>query len=108
MSLLEKTIAIAVQAHTGQNYRSGQPYIFHPLRVMTRVETKEEKIVSTLHDVVEDTAWTFAQLAEAGFAPNIIDALDCVTKREGEEYSRATVLRQFCYFSERSIKSGNK
>jgi (p)ppGpp synthase/HD superfamily hydrolase len=87
MSLLETALNIAVKAHAGQIQRNGQPYIFHPLRVMARVETEDEKIVAVLHDVVEDTAWTFPQLAEAGFPPHLIAALDCVTKREGEDYS---------------------
>ena len=87
MSLLEEALRIATQAHAGQVDRYGQPYILHPLRVMARVETVDEKIVAILHDVVEDTDWTFPQLREAGFPTHIIEALDCVTKREGEEYS---------------------
>ncbi len=87
MSLLETAQKIAVEAHAGQTERNGQPYIGHPRRVMARVETEDEKIVAILHDVVEDTSWTFAQLAEAGFPPHIIAALDCVTKRDGEDYS---------------------
>lgn len=87
MSLLETALKIATEAHSGQTERNGQPYIGHPLRVMERVETEEEKIVAILHDVVEDTAWTFEQLTKAGFPPHIIAALDCVTRREGEDYS---------------------
>jgi (p)ppGpp synthase/HD superfamily hydrolase len=84
--LLEKAIGIAVAAHRGQRDRSGAPYILHPLRVMARLATPSEKIVGILHDVVEDTHWTFADLAREGFPQPILDALDCVTKREGEEY----------------------
>ena len=84
--LLEKAIAIAVEAHCGQKDRNGAPYILHPLRVMARVDTDAEKTVAILHDVVEDTDWTFERLAKEGFPNEIIEPLKCVTKKEGEEY----------------------
>ncbi len=84
--LLEKAIGIAVAAHRGQRDRAGAPYILHPLRVMGRLGSTEEKIVGILHDVVEDTDWTLEALAREGFPPLILEALDCVTKREGEQY----------------------
>ncbi len=85
--LLEKAIRIATQAHRGQKDKFGKPYILHPLRVMGRVETKEQKIVAVLHDVVEDCdGWTFAVLAARGFPKHLLDALECVTQRKGESY----------------------
>ena len=86
MSLLEAAIRIAVEAHAGQKDKNGQPYILHPLRVMARVQADEERIVAILHDVLEDTPWTRAQLEARGFPALILDALDCVTKRDGENY----------------------
>jgi (p)ppGpp synthase/HD superfamily hydrolase len=84
--LLEKAISIAVEAHRGQRDRTGAPYIVHPMRVMAGVDTDVEKMVAILHDVVEDTNWTFEKLKQEGFPDEVIDALKCVTKREGEEY----------------------
>jgi len=84
--LLEKAIAIAVEAHRGQKDRYNSPYILHPLRVMARLDTATEKIVGILHDVVEDTDWTFDQLNREGFPANVLSALDCVTNKEGEDY----------------------
>ena len=86
MSNLERAIAIAVEAHAGQKDRNGASYILHPLRVMARVQSDDEKIVAILHDVVEDTDWTFDDLRQEGFSEELIAALDCVTKREGEAY----------------------
>ncbi|MGO8676811.1 MAG: GTP pyrophosphokinase [Limisphaerales bacterium] len=86
LALLEKAIGIAVQAHRGARDRYGSPYILHPLRVMARVETVPEKIVAVLHDVVEDTQWTFENLKNEGFSDEIVLALDCLTKRPGEAY----------------------
>ena len=87
MSTLERAIEIATEAHKGQYDKAGNDYIGHPLRVMDMGRTEEEKIVGVLHDVVEDTEWTFAQLAAEGFAQEVIDALQCVTKlSENENY----------------------
>ncbi|HUP50107.1 MAG TPA: GTP pyrophosphokinase, partial [Thermoanaerobaculia bacterium] len=58
MSTLERAIMIAVQAHAGQVDKAGEPYILHPLRVMLKLTSDEERIVGVLHDVVEDTDWT--------------------------------------------------
>ena len=87
MSTLERAIEIATEAHRGQFDKAGNDYIGHPLRVMDMGRTEEEKIVGVLHDVVEDTEWTFAQLAAEGFSQEVIDALQCVTKlSENENY----------------------
>lgn len=87
MSTLERAIEIAAEAHKGQVDKAGNEYIGHPLRVMEMGKTLEEKIVGVLHDVVEDTDWTFERLEAEGFAPEVIAALRCVTKTsENENY----------------------
>lgn len=83
---LEDAIQLAVEAHAGQRDRNGQPYILHPLRVMFRLRTETLQIVGILHDVVEDTDYTFEDLRKMGYPEPIIHALDCLTKREGEDY----------------------
>jgi (p)ppGpp synthase/HD superfamily hydrolase len=84
--LLEKAIAIAVEAHRGQKDRYGISYILHPIRVMCRLDDVTERTVAILHDVVEDTDWTLKDLEEEGFPRQIIEALDSVTKRKAEPY----------------------
>jgi (p)ppGpp synthase/HD superfamily hydrolase len=74
-------ITLAAQAHLGQEDRAGAPYMLHPLRMMLRARTQDERIVAVLHDVVEDGAWTLEQLANEGFSPTVLRALDCVTRR---------------------------
>ena len=89
MSTLERAIEIATEAHRGQFDKAGNDYIGHPLRVMVAGKTTEEKIVGVLHDVVEDTDWTFERLAAEGFSVEIIEALRCVTKlSENEPYDK--------------------
>ena len=83
---LEKAIKIAVEAHTGQVDKGGNPYILHPLRVMLSLNTEEERIVGVLHDVVEDCeGWTWLRLQDEGFSADIIQALQSVSKTPEEE-----------------------
>ncbi len=87
MSTLQRAIEIATQAHKGQFDKTGKDYIGHPLRVMEMGKTEDEKIVGVLHDVVEDTEWTFEALEAEGFSQEVIAALKCVTKlSENENY----------------------
>ena len=94
---IERAIQIAVEAHAGVKDKGGKAYILHPISVMMRCETDEEKTVAILHDVVEDTDWTFEALQEEGFSEKIIEALKTVTKHtEDEDYDE---------FIQRSLKN---
>ena len=86
MSALDKAILIATQAHTGQKDRYGKPYILHPIRLMMKVYSEQEKVVAILHDVVEDSDLTLEDLLREGFSAEIITAVDCITKRNNEPY----------------------
>ena len=84
--MLEKAIEIAVEAHRGQIDKAGKIYILHPIRVMLKGKNEIEQIVGILHDVVEDTPVTLDALRFEGFSDEIINALSCITKEEGEDY----------------------
>ncbi|HEX7985916.1 MAG TPA: HD domain-containing protein [Duganella sp.] len=84
MATLERAIAIAAQAHAGQVDKAGQAYILHPLRVMLRMASEHERMAAVLHDVVEDTPVSLQMLAEEGFPPEVVAAVDALTKRAGE------------------------
>lgn len=86
MATLERAIAIAAEAHRGQTDQAGAPYILHPLRVMLSLNSLEERIVGVLHDVVEDSDWTFDALAAEGFSDHVVEALRAVTRLDGEDY----------------------
>jgi (p)ppGpp synthase/HD superfamily hydrolase len=83
---LERAIAIAAGAHEGQLDKGGAPYILHPLRVMLKVGTLEERIVAVLHDVVEDCDISLEELAEEGFSETVLAAIESVTRVPGEAY----------------------
>lgn len=84
--MIEKAIAVALDAHTGQTDKAGKPYILHPLRVMQHLETETEQIVGVLHDVVEDSEYTFEDLENCGFPNEVIAAIKLVTKQPGVDY----------------------
>lgn len=83
---LERAIAIAAAAHEGQVDKGGSPYILHPLKVMLRVSTLEERIVAVLHDVVEDSGISLDDLRQEGFSETVLAAIESVTKLPGESY----------------------
>jgi (p)ppGpp synthase/HD superfamily hydrolase len=84
MATLEHAIMLAAQVHAGQVDRAGQPYILHPLRVMLAVSGVEQQCAAVLHDVVEDTAITLADLRALGFAEPVLAAVLALTKQQGE------------------------
>lgn len=84
MNDLERAIALAVEAHIGDTDKAGETYIRHPLRVMHKMETRTERVVAILHDVVEDTRYTLEDIDEQ-FGPEVRDAVDALTKREEEK-----------------------
>lgn len=87
MSTIQRAEKIAAAAHADTFDKFGAPYMHHVHRVSLAGLTEEEKVVGLLHDVVEDTEWTFEALENEGFSKQVIDALKCVTKTsEDEDY----------------------
>ena len=83
---LSKALEIAVIAHNGQIDKAGKPYIGHPVYIALQMETEEEKAVALLHDVIEDTEYTEADLINAGIPENVVDAVKAITHPEGQDY----------------------
>ena len=82
---VERARAIAETAHMGQVDKAGAPYFSHPARVAAALSEPAARCVAYLHDVVEDCpGWTLARLAEKGMPPDVIAAVDALTKRAGE------------------------
>ena len=82
----EKAYEIAKKAHLGQVDKAGEDYIKHPEKVASFVKTDEEKAVAYLHDVIEDTELTLEDLSEYGFSKEVIEAVNIITKKRGEDY----------------------
>lgn len=80
---IEKAIEFATNAHKGQNRRSGEPYITHPLAVMKIVEDwgmdEDTIIAAVLHDTVEDTDTTLQDVKNE-FGEQVAFMVDGLTK----------------------------
>ncbi len=92
MTLLERAIAVALQAHQGQTDRYGAPYILHPLHVMLQMDDETEMMAAVLHDVLEDSALTLETLRDEGLPAEVLEAVRLLThdaeQSSYEEYVR--------------------
>lgn len=88
MKRLAAAIQFATNKHAGQFDKGGKPYILHVLKVMHYTKSEDEEVLCTalLHDVVEDTDATYADLYDIGMSSNIVDAVHALTKHRGQTY----------------------
>jgi (p)ppGpp synthase/HD superfamily hydrolase len=84
--LIETALQIALSVHAGQRDKAGRPYILHPLRVMAKMHTDEERATALLHDVIEDGDYDIPKLLQAGIRETVANAVHCLSKRDGEDY----------------------
>ncbi len=87
MTQLELAEAIAREAHKDQKRYDGSPYITHIERVVDNVYTEDAKVVSWLHDVVEDTDITTNILLEKGIKFGYVISIMRLTHKEGDLYN---------------------
>ncbi len=84
--LYERAHAFAKQKHAGQLRKDGKPYITHPETVAAAFDYSAEKVVAVLHDVLEDTDATEAEIRDLGCTDEMIEALRLLTHKEGVPY----------------------
>ena len=75
-----------MEAHRGQRDLDGNPVILHPLAVGLAGTTPDEQCAGFLHDVVEDTDYTFENLLERGVPSAVVDALRLLTHEKSTDY----------------------
>jgi hypothetical protein len=66
---LDEALELAELHHSGQVDKAGRPYIGHISRVVDAVDTPEEKLAAALHDLLEDTDMTAADLLTRAARP---------------------------------------
>lgn len=88
MNLIEKSLAIALKAHEGQTDKAGEAYILHPLRIMAKMDSEFARSVALLHDVLEDSAFTSADLLNQSIPSEVVAAVQVLSKVEGENYDQ--------------------
>lgn len=82
--------SLARAAHSGQVDKQGRDYATHhlaPVAALLAPFGAEAVAAGWLHDIIEDTDTTFADLRMAGFSAWVVNAVDSVTRREGESYT---------------------
>ena len=82
-ALVKKALSFSEQAHEGQTRKSGEPYIIHPILVATIVSSISEDdamvIAALLHDVVEDTSFSIAEVHQE-FGDDVAHLVEGLTK----------------------------
>ncbi len=84
--LTKKAMNLCFDAHKEQMDKSGVPYIFHPFHLAEQMEDENTICAALLHDVVEDTEYTFDDIEALGFPSEVIEALRLLTHDEEVPY----------------------
>jgi GTP pyrophosphokinase len=110
LALLERAYLTAEKAHGTQTRKSGDPYITHPLAVATILAdigmTEPTLCAALLHDTVEDTAYTLAEL-RSDFGDEVALLVDGVTKLDKVKYgdtAQAETIRKMIVAMSRDIR----
>src|SRR5690606_6233041 len=88
--VLRRAWAIGAAAHAGQNRRSGEPYITHPVAVATALAEQhvdvETLVAAILHDTLEDTPLSRESIA-GEFGETVAELVDGVTKLDKLQFA---------------------
>ncbi|MBP8919682.1 MAG: bifunctional (p)ppGpp synthetase/guanosine-3',5'-bis(diphosphate) 3'-pyrophosphohydrolase [Micropruina sp.] len=110
IALIERAYRTAEHYHAGQSRKSGDPFITHPLAVATILAelglTETTLCAALLHDTVEDTSYTMAQLT-ADFGSEVATMVDGVTKLDKVTYgesAKAETIRKMVLAMSRDIR----
>lgn len=85
-SLTKKALKLCFEAHKEQVDKTGMPYVFHPFHLAEQMTDEYATVCALLHDVVEDTDYTFGDLKKMGFPCEVLDALKLLTHEESVPY----------------------
>src|SRR5437867_10089607 len=90
IALVDRAFSFSDSAHRGQYRKSGEPYITHPLAVASILSQwrldAQGLAAALLHDVMEDTAITKAEI-ETSFGKPVADMVDGVSKLDQIEFT---------------------
>jgi len=110
VAAIERAFVVAEKAHQGQFRKSGEDYITHPIAVthiLAELGLNEVSLVaSLLHDTVEDTPYSLAQLRE-DFGDEVANLVDGVTKLDKLTYgptAEAETVRKMVIAMSRDIR----
>lgn len=85
--MIDRAATFGARVHAHQTRKDGTPYFAHCVRVAIRVPDKITGTIALLHDTVEDTDTTLDDLRDLGFSNEVVEAVDCLSRRPGETYA---------------------
>ena len=86
MADLDEALNLVANHFRGITDKSGSPYVLHCIRAMMTVESLDAKMVAVMHDLIEDTSMTLAQLRTKGFSEQVVNGVDLVTHKDDVSY----------------------
>ena len=84
--LTKKALKLCFEAHKNQVDKTGLPYVFHPFHLAEQMKDEYSTVCALLHDVVEDTEYTFEDLINMGFPNEVVEALKFLTHADDVPY----------------------
>jgi len=97
-STLSDAIALAEFAHRNQFDKAGLPYIDHPKRVLAGVQAMGAlpyvQIAAILHDVTEDTAFTYGALVELGVPEASVRLIRLLDRHDSKDRYQSDLWQQ--------------
>lgn len=84
--LTKKAMKLCFLAHRDQVDKTGIPYVFHPIHLAEQMTDELTTVCALLHDVVEDSDYTFADLETMGFPHRVIEVLGLLTHEDSVPY----------------------
>lgn len=96
---IKRAIDIVVREFLKIPDLDGNSQLLHMTAVSFAGKTHDEQLVGLMHDLVEDTKWTFKELLAEGFSKRIVDTLRLLTHNKKTPYME---------YIEKICKSGNK
>jgi (p)ppGpp synthase/HD superfamily hydrolase len=88
---MSDVLELVRRAHAGQVDKQGRDYVEHhllPIAELLRPYGEEAYAAGLLHDILEDTATTSAELLAAGVPTAVVRAVESVSRRPGEPYEQ--------------------
>ena len=84
--LTKQAMKLCFEAHKNQKDKSGMPYVFHPFHLAEQMTDELTTVAALLHDVVEDTDYTFGDLRDMGYPEKVLEALMLLTHDDATPY----------------------
>lgn len=82
----KRAMKLCFEAHREQRDKGGLPYVFHPFHLAEQMPDEDSTVVALLHDVMEDSDYTAADIRKMGFGDAVMDALALLTHDKAEPY----------------------